>query len=175
MNKLVSIGLIAAAMFANPARAAWHDRNGAVVLPPASFTVSGLQTKASLPEVRGIILPANRQPGAQAPGRRGTTETAQSSLPPASFTASGLQTTASLPEVRGISLPANRQPGAEAPGNTKSAYGWAKSPVSPALPASTSTPTREKKAARGRYIERRLMMLWTAPPAARECHGCGSC
>ena len=76
------------------------------------------------------------------------TKTAQSSIPPASFTASGLQTKASLPEVRGISLPANRQPGAKAPGNTKSAYGWAKSPVCPALPSSTSTPTRAKKAAR---------------------------
>ena len=53
-----------------------------------------------------------------------------------------------MPEVRGISLPANRQPGAKAPGNTKSAYGWAKSPVCPALPSSTSTPTRAKKAAR---------------------------
>jgi hypothetical protein len=40
-----------------------------------------------------------------------------------------------LPEVRGIILPANRQPGAEAAGNT------------PALPSSTSTPTRAKKAA----------------------------
>ena len=76
------------------------------------------------------------------------TKTAQSSIPPASFTASGLQTLASLPEVRGIILPANRQPGAQAPGNTKSAYGWAKSPVCPALPSSTSTPTRAKKAAR---------------------------
>src|SRR5258708_34760029 len=70
-------------------------------------------------EVRGRRLPANRQRGANAPGRRGTTKTARSSLPPTSFTASGLQTLASLPEVRSISLPANRQPGAEAPGNTK--------------------------------------------------------
>src|SRR5271155_5199080 len=76
-----------------------------------------------MPEVRTINLPANRQPGVQAPGRRGTTETAQSSLPPTSFTASGLQTLASLPEVRGISLPANRQPGAEAPGTLKARMG----------------------------------------------------
>jgi hypothetical protein len=33
MSKLVSLGLIAAAMFANPAMAAWHDKNGAVVDP----------------------------------------------------------------------------------------------------------------------------------------------
>ena len=33
MSKLVSVGLIAAAMFASPAMAAWHDRNGAVVDP----------------------------------------------------------------------------------------------------------------------------------------------
>jgi len=31
MSKLVSVGLIAAAMFASPAMAAWHDRNGAVI------------------------------------------------------------------------------------------------------------------------------------------------
>src|SRR5258708_19536935 len=33
MSKLVSVGLIAAAMFANPAMAAWHDKNGAAVDP----------------------------------------------------------------------------------------------------------------------------------------------
>jgi hypothetical protein len=33
MSKLVSIGLIAAAMFATPAMAGWYDRNGAVVDP----------------------------------------------------------------------------------------------------------------------------------------------
>jgi hypothetical protein len=33
MSKFVSVGLIAAAMFANPARAAWHDKNGAVIAP----------------------------------------------------------------------------------------------------------------------------------------------
>ncbi len=33
MSKFVSIGLIAAAMFASPAMAAWHDKNGAVVNP----------------------------------------------------------------------------------------------------------------------------------------------
>jgi hypothetical protein len=114
MSKLVSVGLIAAAMFANPAMAAWYDKTAQPSIPPASFTASGLQTLASLPEVRGISLPANRQPGAQAPGRRGATVTAQPSIPPASFTASGLQTLASLPEVRGINLPANRQPGAKA-------------------------------------------------------------
>ena len=37
MSKLVSLGLIAAAMFASPAMAAWHDKNGAVV--PASNVV----------------------------------------------------------------------------------------------------------------------------------------
>jgi hypothetical protein len=37
MSKLVSAGLIAAAMFASPAMAAWHDRNGAVV--PSSRVV----------------------------------------------------------------------------------------------------------------------------------------
>ena len=31
MSKLVSAGLIAAAMLATPAMAAWHDKNGAVV------------------------------------------------------------------------------------------------------------------------------------------------
>jgi hypothetical protein len=31
MNKLVSLGLITVAMFASPAMAAWHDKNGAVV------------------------------------------------------------------------------------------------------------------------------------------------
>ena len=148
MSKLVSVGLIAATMFASPAMAAWYDKNGAVSLPPASFTASGLQTKASLPEVRRISLPANRQPGAQAPGRRGATKTAQSSLPPASFTAFGLQTKASLPEVRGIILPANRQPGARRQVTLKARMGWAKSPVCPALPSSTSTPIRAKKAAR---------------------------
>jgi hypothetical protein len=33
MSKLVSIGLITAAMFATPAMAGWYDRNGAVVDP----------------------------------------------------------------------------------------------------------------------------------------------
>ena len=33
MSKLVSVGLIAAAMFANPAMAAWYDKNGAAVHP----------------------------------------------------------------------------------------------------------------------------------------------
>jgi hypothetical protein len=33
MSKLVSVGLIAAAMFANPAMAAWYDKNGAVIHP----------------------------------------------------------------------------------------------------------------------------------------------
>jgi hypothetical protein len=33
MSKLVSAGLIAAAMFANPAMAAWYDKNGAVIDP----------------------------------------------------------------------------------------------------------------------------------------------
>jgi hypothetical protein len=33
MSKLVSVGLIAAAMFANPAMAAWYDKNGAVIAP----------------------------------------------------------------------------------------------------------------------------------------------
>ena len=37
MSKLVSVGLIAAAMFANPAMAAWYDKNGAVI--PASRVV----------------------------------------------------------------------------------------------------------------------------------------
>ena len=37
MSKLVSVGLIAAAMFANPAMAAWYDKNGAVI--PASSVV----------------------------------------------------------------------------------------------------------------------------------------
>jgi hypothetical protein len=32
-KQLVSLGLIAAAMFANPAMAAWYDKNGAVVHP----------------------------------------------------------------------------------------------------------------------------------------------
>jgi hypothetical protein len=134
-KQLVSLGLIAAAMFANPAMAAWYEKTAQSFIPPASFTASGLQTLASLPEVRGIILPANRQPGAQAPGRRGATRTAQSLLPPASFTASGLQTLASLPEVPSIILPANRQPGAKTPGNGRSC---------PALPSSTSTPAREE-------------------------------
>src|SRR5262249_43599568 len=31
MNKLVSLGLLAASMLANPAMAAWYDKNGAVV------------------------------------------------------------------------------------------------------------------------------------------------
>jgi hypothetical protein len=31
MSKLLSAGLIAAAMFATPAMAAWYDRNGAVI------------------------------------------------------------------------------------------------------------------------------------------------
>ena len=30
MSKLVSVGLIAAAMFASPAMAAWYDKNGSV-------------------------------------------------------------------------------------------------------------------------------------------------
>src|ERR1700741_1332142 len=33
MSKLVSVGLIAVAMFATPAMAAWYDKNGAVVHP----------------------------------------------------------------------------------------------------------------------------------------------
>ena len=33
MSKLVSLGLIAAAMFASPAMAAWRDKNGAVIDP----------------------------------------------------------------------------------------------------------------------------------------------
>ena len=33
MSKLVSAGLIAAAMFASPAMAAWYDKNGAAVHP----------------------------------------------------------------------------------------------------------------------------------------------
>jgi hypothetical protein len=37
MSKFVSVGLIAAAMFANPALAAWHDKSGAVI--PASHVV----------------------------------------------------------------------------------------------------------------------------------------
>jgi hypothetical protein len=37
MSKLVSVALIAAAMFASPAMAAWHDKNGAVI--PASRVV----------------------------------------------------------------------------------------------------------------------------------------
>ena len=36
-KQLVSLGLIAAAMFANPAMAAWYDKNGAVI--PASRVV----------------------------------------------------------------------------------------------------------------------------------------
>ena len=31
MSKLVSVGLIAAGMFSNPAMAAWYDKNGAAV------------------------------------------------------------------------------------------------------------------------------------------------
>ena len=65
MSKLVWAGLIAAAVFANPAMAAWYDKTAQPSIPPASFTASELQTKASLPEVRGISLPANRQPGAR--------------------------------------------------------------------------------------------------------------
>ena len=85
MSKLgrFSAALIAVAMFVTPAMAAWRDSNGAVIhpsrvvhwrgatvtaqssIPPASFTASGLQTLASLPEGRGIGLPANRQPGAK--------------------------------------------------------------------------------------------------------------
>lgn len=33
MRKLASVGLIAAAMFASPAMAAWYDQNGAAVHP----------------------------------------------------------------------------------------------------------------------------------------------
>lgn len=33
MRKLASVGLIAAAMFANPATAAWYDQNGGAVHP----------------------------------------------------------------------------------------------------------------------------------------------
>lgn len=33
MSKLVSVGLIATAMLANPAMAAWYDQNGATVHP----------------------------------------------------------------------------------------------------------------------------------------------
>jgi hypothetical protein len=33
MNRLVSVGLIAAAMFASPAMARWYDKNGAAVNP----------------------------------------------------------------------------------------------------------------------------------------------
>ena len=33
MSKLVSVGLIAVAMFANPARAVWYDKNRAVIHP----------------------------------------------------------------------------------------------------------------------------------------------
>src|SRR5258708_27061060 len=33
MSKLVSLGLIAAAVFANPAMAAWYDKNGAAIAP----------------------------------------------------------------------------------------------------------------------------------------------
>jgi hypothetical protein len=33
MSKLVSLEMIAAAVFANPAMAAWYDKNGAVIAP----------------------------------------------------------------------------------------------------------------------------------------------
>jgi hypothetical protein len=33
MSKLVLVGLIAAVMFANPAMAAWYDKNGVVIAP----------------------------------------------------------------------------------------------------------------------------------------------
>jgi hypothetical protein len=33
MRKLVSVGLIAAAMSADPAMAAWYDKNGTVIHP----------------------------------------------------------------------------------------------------------------------------------------------
>src|SRR5258705_803486 len=49
-------------------------------------------------------------------------------------------------KVQAQSDPANA--GTKHLGNTKSADGWAKSPVWPALPSSTSAPTRAKKAAR---------------------------
>src|SRR6478609_928871 len=115
-KKLVSLGLIAVAMFVNPAMAAWYDKNGAAIHPSRVVHCIRAPDTGSLPEVRGIVLPANRQP---APGRRGATKAAQPSLPPASFTASGLQTLASLPEVRGIVLLANRQPGAKTQVNAK--------------------------------------------------------
>ena len=112
MSKLVSVGLIAAAMFASPAMAAWYDKNGAAIHPSASFTASGLQTLASLPEVRGINFLRTGNPGLRHQGGVAR-QSRRSHQPPASFTASGLQTKASLPEGRGISLPANRQPGAK--------------------------------------------------------------
>jgi hypothetical protein len=72
MSKLVSAGLIAAAMFANPAMAAWHDKNGAVV--PASNVVHCIRAPdqgqfAGGPWNKPPCEPATRRAGARAAWR----------------------------------------------------------------------------------------------------------
>ena len=92
MSKLVSIGLIAAAMFASPAMAAWYDKNGAAIHPSRVVHCIRAPDEGQLPEVRGSP-PANRQPRVQAPSG-GVARQKRRSHP--SFarrsTASGLQT-----------------------------------------------------------------------------------
>jgi hypothetical protein len=61
MSKLVSVALIAAATFANPTMAAWHDKNGAVV--QSSRVVHCIRAPEEGQFAGGpfISLPANRQ------------------------------------------------------------------------------------------------------------------
>jgi hypothetical protein len=82
MSKLVSVGLIAAAMFANPAMAAWYDKSGAPVhpsrvvhcirapdvgqfaggpynKPPCEPATRGSGTRAAWHDQNGAVIPAS--------------------------------------------------------------------------------------------------------------------
>jgi hypothetical protein len=83
MSKLVSVGLIAAAMFASPAMAAWRDKNGAVIdpshvvhcirapdvgqfaggpfnNPPCEPATRGSGTRAAWHDRNGAVIPPSR-------------------------------------------------------------------------------------------------------------------
>jgi hypothetical protein len=83
MSKPVSAGLIAAAMFATPATAAWYDKNGAAVAPsrvvhcirapdvgsyaggpwaqpPCEPATRGSGTRAAWRDKTGAVVPASR-------------------------------------------------------------------------------------------------------------------
>jgi hypothetical protein len=83
MSKLVSVALIAAAMFANPAMATWYDKNGAAVdasrvvhcirapdvgqfaggpfnNPPCEPATRGSGSRAAWHGQNGAVIPASR-------------------------------------------------------------------------------------------------------------------